>query len=155
MTLVNRTLELRFALRYLHCFCQGLLPGWRDLWFRLLSRRLRLDGLARIPEFATEDDSMLPFFGGYAAMASDEVCHLCQQAIRRYVLGYELEAAVWFVIEDDRAGILRLSGVGPPDDYPRGPLDGNGITPRDQSAEGLRELAIETPDPDVLFLDLQ
>ncbi len=88
-------------------------------------------------------------------MASDEVCHLCQQAIRRDIQRYELEAAVWFVIEDDRAGLLRLSGVGPPDDDPSGPRDGDGITPRDQRAEGLREFTIETPDPDVLFLDPQ
>ena len=88
-------------------------------------------------------------------MASYEVCHLCQQAIRRDAQGYELEAAVWFVIEEDRTGILRLSGVGSPDNNPRSPRDGGGITPRDQRAEGFREFTIETPDPDVLFLDSQ
>ena len=127
------------------CGCFG---GWRDLGFRL-------DGLVGFPEFTTEDESVFPFFGGHAAIASDEVCHLCQQAIRRDVQWYELEAAVWFMIEYDRAGLLRLSGVGSPDYDSGGPLDGDGITPRDQRAEGLRELTIETPDPGVLFLDPQ
>ena len=153
--IVSRALELLLALRYLHRFCRSLLPGWRDLGFRLLSRRLRLDGLARIPKFATEDESVVPFFRGHAALASDEVCHLCQQAIRCDVHRYKLEATVWFVIEEDRAGILRLSGVGPPDEDPGGLLDDDGITPRDQRAEGLRELTIETSDPDVLILDPQ
>ncbi|MHC4207572.1 MAG: hypothetical protein ACYSTT_23195 [Planctomycetota bacterium] len=78
---------------------------------------------------------------------SDEVSHLFQQAFRRDVQRYELEAAVWFMIEDDRAGLLRLSGVGPPDDNPGGSRGGDGFTLRDQRAEGLCELAIETPDP--------
>jgi len=129
--------------------------GWRDLRFRLLSRRFRLDRLARLPELAAEDKSVFPFFGGYAAMASCEMCHLCQQAVRRDAQRYEFEAPVRFAIEDNRAGILRLSGVGPPDDDPRGSLDGNGSTLRNQRTEGLRELAIETPDPGILFLNPQ
>ena len=88
-------------------------------------------------------------------MSSYEVCHLCQQAIRRAVHWDELEAAVRFVIQDNRAALFRFPGIGSPDDNPGGSLDSNGITLRDQRANGLRELTIKTPDPDVLFLDQQ
>ena len=88
-------------------------------------------------------------------MASDEVGHLSQQAVRRDVQRYELETAVWFAIEDERAGLVGLCGVGPPDEDPGGLRDGDGIAPRDQRAEGLGELMIETPDPGVFFLDPQ
>ena len=86
-------------------------------------------------------------------MSSYEVCYLCQQAFRRCAQGDELKAAIRFVIEDDRAGLFRLSGIEPPDDDPGASRNGNGIAMCDQRANGLRELTIETPDPDVLFLD--
>ena len=125
------------------------------LVFRRLNRGFPLAGLAWIPEFAPEDESAFPFFGSHAVIASNKLCHVCQQAVRRDAQRYELEAAVPFAVENDGAVVLRLSDIDPPDGDPSALHHGDRITPRDQRAEALRKLTIATGGPDVFFLDPQ